>query len=275
MVHLPCLHCRVGRPCPPQAPLNPASPCAHPSDPTASCFSQPKQPAPYPVTARSTRSFPVAIGSGCPEAKHDAPPSPPSFPQSNLQSVDVNPCAPHHPNTSSKSPCSQATPDLTSSMSDPSPLTSVATESGLPTVGSTLSLLVIEHSRSVLPQGCRHPTDEGVPEVPHTGQPDGSHVLLHGAPPCICLLTPQIQLHIGINVVSRLNATEEERSLSVEEHSLREFLLGQIFSCRRLLSHGWHYTSSRSFLVRSGSMPPCPPWTRKTQVLNLMMWVAR
>jgi hypothetical protein len=35
-------------------------------------------------------------------------------------------------------------------------------------------------------------------------------------------------LHIAINVVSRLNAAEEFRSLSVEELSLREFPLNQM-----------------------------------------------
>jgi hypothetical protein len=39
---------------------------------------------------------------------------------------------------------------------------------------------------------------------------------------------PEIRLHIVINVVSRLNAAEETRSLSVEEVSLHEFLLNQI-----------------------------------------------
>jgi hypothetical protein len=37
--------------------------------------------------------------------------------------------------------------------------------------------------------------------------------------------TSKIQLHIAISVVSRLNVTEETRSLSIEEVSLREFLL--------------------------------------------------
>jgi hypothetical protein len=41
------------------------------------------------------------------------------------------------------------------------------------------------------------------------------------------LLTPKIQFHIVINVVSRLNVTKEARSLPVEEQSLREFLLDQ------------------------------------------------
>jgi hypothetical protein len=39
---------------------------------------------------------------------------------------------------------------------------------------------------------------------------------------------PEIRLHIAINVVSHLNAAEEARSLSIEEPSLREFLLDQI-----------------------------------------------
>jgi hypothetical protein len=38
----------------------------------------------------------------------------------------------------------------------------------------------------------------------------------------------EIRLHIAINVVSRLNSVEEARSLSIEEQSLREFLLDQI-----------------------------------------------
>jgi hypothetical protein len=42
------------------------------------------------------------------------------------------------------------------------------------------------------------------------------------------LPTPKIWLHIAINVVSRLNAMEETRSLSIEEVSFREFLLDQI-----------------------------------------------
>jgi hypothetical protein len=37
------------------------------------------------------------------------------------------------------------------------------------------------------------------------------------------------RLHITINIVSRLNAAEEIRSLLVEEPLLREFLLDQIF----------------------------------------------
>jgi hypothetical protein len=42
------------------------------------------------------------------------------------------------------------------------------------------------------------------------------------------LPTPEIQLHIVINVVSRLNTVEDFRSLSNEELSLHEFLLDQI-----------------------------------------------
>jgi hypothetical protein len=42
------------------------------------------------------------------------------------------------------------------------------------------------------------------------------------------LPTPEIRLHIAINVVSCLNVAEEARSLLVEEVSLREFLLDQI-----------------------------------------------
>jgi hypothetical protein len=42
------------------------------------------------------------------------------------------------------------------------------------------------------------------------------------------LLALEIQLHIAINVVSHLNSAEEARSLSIEEQSLREFLLDQI-----------------------------------------------
>jgi hypothetical protein len=42
------------------------------------------------------------------------------------------------------------------------------------------------------------------------------------------LPTSKIRLHITINVVSCLNASEEARSLSVEKVSLREFLLDQI-----------------------------------------------
>jgi hypothetical protein len=38
----------------------------------------------------------------------------------------------------------------------------------------------------------------------------------------------EIRLHIGINVVFRLNLVEEARSLSIEEQSLCEFLLDQI-----------------------------------------------
>jgi hypothetical protein len=38
----------------------------------------------------------------------------------------------------------------------------------------------------------------------------------------------EIRLHIAINVMSRLNAMEEFRSLSVEELLLREFLLNQM-----------------------------------------------
>jgi hypothetical protein len=49
------------------------------------------------------------------------------------------------------------------------------------------------------------------------------------------LLTPDIRLHIVINVVSRLNAVEEFRSLSGEELSLREFLLDQIILLRESL----------------------------------------
>jgi hypothetical protein len=42
------------------------------------------------------------------------------------------------------------------------------------------------------------------------------------------LSTPEIRLHIAINVISSLNATEEFRSLSVDEISLCEFLLDQM-----------------------------------------------
>jgi hypothetical protein len=42
------------------------------------------------------------------------------------------------------------------------------------------------------------------------------------------LPTSEFQLHITINVVSRLNAAEEAWSLSVVEVSLREFLLDQL-----------------------------------------------
>jgi hypothetical protein len=49
------------------------------------------------------------------------------------------------------------------------------------------------------------------------------------------LLTPKIRLHITINVVSRLNAAEEARSLSVEELSLHEFLLDEILIFQELL----------------------------------------
>jgi hypothetical protein len=42
------------------------------------------------------------------------------------------------------------------------------------------------------------------------------------------LLMPEIRLHIAINVVSHLKEAEEARSLSIEEPSLREFLLDQI-----------------------------------------------
>jgi hypothetical protein len=46
---------------------------------------------------------------------------------------------------------------------------------------------------------------------------------------------PKIRLHITINTVSRLNAVEEARSFSVEELSLREFLLNQILFLQELL----------------------------------------
>jgi hypothetical protein len=49
------------------------------------------------------------------------------------------------------------------------------------------------------------------------------------------LPTPEIRLHITINVVSWLNVTEVARSLSIEELSLREFLLNQIISLQELL----------------------------------------
>jgi hypothetical protein len=42
------------------------------------------------------------------------------------------------------------------------------------------------------------------------------------------LPTSEIQLHIAINAFSHLNAVKQARSLSVEEMSLREFLLDQI-----------------------------------------------
>jgi hypothetical protein len=38
----------------------------------------------------------------------------------------------------------------------------------------------------------------------------------------------EIQLHIAINVVSRVNAVKEAMPLSIEELSIREFLLDQI-----------------------------------------------
>jgi hypothetical protein len=87
--------------------------------------------------------------------------------------------------------------------------------------------------------------------VPHVGQLDGSHVLLHGFPPSGCLSMPEIKLHVAINVVSHLNVAEEARSLSVKDHSLREFLLDQIFL---VSTQVMYHTSSRTFLVTSWSM---------------------
>jgi hypothetical protein len=49
------------------------------------------------------------------------------------------------------------------------------------------------------------------------------------------LPTPEIWLHITINVVSQLNAAEVARSLSVKGLSLWEFLLDQILSLQELL----------------------------------------
>jgi hypothetical protein len=49
------------------------------------------------------------------------------------------------------------------------------------------------------------------------------------------LPTSEIRLHITINIISRLNAEEEFRSLSVEEISLREFLLNQILFLQEAL----------------------------------------
>jgi hypothetical protein len=42
------------------------------------------------------------------------------------------------------------------------------------------------------------------------------------------LPTLEIRLHIAINIISRLNATEDARSLSIEELLLCEFLLDQM-----------------------------------------------
>jgi hypothetical protein len=42
------------------------------------------------------------------------------------------------------------------------------------------------------------------------------------------LPTLEIRLHIAINIISRLNAAEDARSLSVEELLLCEFLLDQM-----------------------------------------------
>jgi hypothetical protein len=49
------------------------------------------------------------------------------------------------------------------------------------------------------------------------------------------LPTLEIRLHIAINIISRLNAAEDARSLSVEELLLREFLLDQMLFLQELL----------------------------------------
>jgi hypothetical protein len=55
------------------------------------------------------------------------------------------------------------------------------------------------------------------------------------APTQDCLPTPEIQLYIVINVVSYFFAGKEARSLLVREHSLRVFILDQIFSLYEVL----------------------------------------
>ncbi|TVU44407.1 hypothetical protein EJB05_03847, partial [Eragrostis curvula] len=50
-----------------------------------------------------------------------------------------------------------------------------------------------------------------------------------------CLLTPEIQLEIAIEVVYRLDMAEETRSLSLQEQSLREFLLDQIANLQEVV----------------------------------------
>jgi hypothetical protein len=194
----------------------------------------------------ATRSHPVATAS--------PPTSQSTTGESFPTSVPASPhsCAPHHPSTSPASPCSWVAPDPASPPPNPPPQTPATVKSSLPITGSTLSL-----SRSSSTVGwCSHkvvvaPTNIGVPGVPHVGQLDGSHVLLHGFPPSGCLSMPEIKLHVAINVVSHLNVVEEARSLSVKYHSLREFLLDQIFL---VSTRVMYHTSSRTFLVTSWSM---------------------
>jgi hypothetical protein len=82
----------------------------------------------------------------------------------------------------------------------------------------------------------------------------------------------EIQLHIVINVVSCLNATEGFRSLSVEEVSLHEFLLNQILLLQESLESSLVPHVVEELLGREVVAPPLPQ-SRTSHVLWL--WGAR
>jgi hypothetical protein len=69
----------------------------------------------------------------------------------------------------------------------------------------------------------------------------------------------EIRLHIVINVVSFLNATEGFRSLSVEEVSLHEFLLNQILLLQESLESSLVPHVVEELLGREVVAPPPPP----------------
>jgi hypothetical protein len=68
----------------------------------------------------------------------------------------------------------------------------------------------------------------------------------------------EIRLHIVINVVSCLNATEGFRSLSVEEVSLHEFLLNQILLLQESLESSLVPHVIEELLGREVVAPPPP-----------------
>jgi hypothetical protein len=81
------------------------------------------------------------------------------------------------------------------------------------------------------------------------------------------LLTPEIRLHIAINVVPRLNAVG-----SLGRCQMRNFRFAISFStkcsfCRILWSRVWCLVSSRSFLMQGWSLPL--PRSRTSLVLRL------
>jgi hypothetical protein len=85
------------------------------------------------------------------------------------------------------------------------------------------------------------------------------------------LPTSEIRLHIAINVVSRLNAKRKHSRYRSRSSRFTSSSWTKSSSCKSRWSRGWWLASSRSFLVKKGSLPF--PWTWTSQVLWL--WGAR